>query len=110
MIEGRGIFKAFGSTQALDDLAVEVTTGEVHAFLGPNGAGKTTLLRILLGLVQRNEGVLTIMGLDPGTTRCDCIGIAYVPGDVQLWPQLTGGETIDLLLRMRKVRPPGGPN
>lgn len=106
MIEGRGIFKAFGSTQALDDLAVEVTTGEVHAFLGPNGAGKTTLLRILLGLVQRNEGVLTIMGLDPWH---DAVRLhrhlAYVPGDVQLWPQLTGGETIDLLLRMRKVRP-----
>ncbi|MFN8126034.1 MAG: ABC transporter ATP-binding protein [Candidatus Nanopelagicales bacterium] len=106
MIEGRGIRKAFGTTQALDDLAIEVHTGEVHGFLGPNGAGKTTLLRILLGLVQRDEGVLTVMGLDPWHDAVRLHQhIAYVPGDVQLWPHLTGGETIDLLLRMRKVRP-----
>ena len=106
VISARGVCKDFGSTKALDKFELEVAPGEVHGFLGPNGAGKTTFLRILMGLIQRDEGVLTIMDLDPWQ---DAISlhrdIAYVPGDVELWPNLTGGQTIDLLLRMRKVDP-----
>ncbi len=106
VISARAVRKAFSTTQALDDFEIEVAEGEVHAFLGPNGAGKTTMLRILLGLVQRDEGVVSVLGLDPWQ---DAVRLhkdmAYVPGDVELWPQLSGGETIDLLLRMRKVEP-----
>ena len=106
IIAGRGICKAFGSTHALDGFEIEVGEGQIHGFLGPNGAGKTTFLRILLGLAQRDEGVLTVMGLDPwqDSVRLHRF-MSYVPGDVELWPQLTGGETIDLLLRMREVAP-----
>ncbi len=106
VIAGRGICKTFGSTDALDGFEIEVSEGEIHAFLGPNGAGKTTFLRILLGLAQRDEGVLTVMGLDPWQDAARLHQfLAYVPGDLELWPQLSGGETIDLLLRMRKVTP-----
>ena len=106
VIAARGLRKHFGSTQALDGFDLTVGPGEVHGFLGPNGAGKTTTLRILLGLVQRDEGVLEVMGHDPWTDAVTLHAeMAYVPGDVQLWPSLTGGETIDLLLRMRKVDP-----
>lgn len=106
VISARGVCKAFGTTQALDNFEIEVADGEVHGFLGPNGAGKTTMLRVLLGLVQRDEGVVSVLGQDPWQ---DAVRLhkdmAYVPGDVELWPQLSGGETIDLLLRMRKVEP-----
>ncbi len=106
IIGGRGICKTFGSTEALAGFEIEVGEGEIHGFLGPNGAGKTTFLRILLGLAQRDEGVLTVMGLDPWQDSVQLHRfLAYVPGDLELWPQLTGGETIDLLLRMRKVVP-----
>ena len=94
--------KAFGSSLALDGLDLEVAAGEVHGFLGPNGAGKTTTLRILLGLVRADRGRVTVLGGDPWR---DAVALhrrlVYVPGDVALWPNLSGGEVIDLLGRMR---------
>jgi len=93
--------KRYGQVTALDGFDLEVTRGEVHGFLGPNGAGKTTTLRILLGMVAPTSGTATVFGLDP---RHDAVAIhrrlAYVPGDVALWPSLTGGEVIDLLGRL----------
>ena len=101
-IEVRSLTKTFGSVRALDGLDLEVAEGEVHGFLGPNGAGKSTTIRILLGLARADSGTARLLGGDPWT---DAVGlhreIAYVPGDVTLWPSLTGGETIDLLARMR---------
>jgi len=98
----KGLVKAFGSTRALDGLQLEVAEGEVHGFLGPNGAGKTTTLRVLLGLVHADGGQATLLGGDPWH---DAVALhrrlAYVPGDVALWPNLSGGEVIDLLGRMR---------
>ena len=102
VIEARGLRKAFGRTQALDGLELTVLAGEVHGFLGPNGAGKTTTLRCMLGLITPDAGSIRILGLD---ARHDAVALhrrlAYVPGDVALWPTLTGGEIIDLLGRMR---------
>jgi ABC-2 type transport system ATP-binding protein len=94
--------KTFGPTRALDGLDLEVRTGEVHGFLGPNGAGKTTTLRILLGLLQADAGTVRLLGGDPwgDATRLHR-RLAYVPGEVTLWPSLTGGEVIDLLGRLR---------
>lgn len=101
-IEVHGLTKNFGSVQALDGLELTVAEGEVHGFLGPNGAGKSTTIRVLLGLVRADFGIVRLLGGDPWT---DAVAlhrqIAYVPGDVTLWPSLTGGETIDLLARMR---------
>lgn len=101
-IEVRGLTKTFGSVRALDGLDLVVSEGEVHGFLGPNGAGKSTTIRVLLGLVRADGGTARLLGGDPWT---DAVAlhrqIAYVPGDVTLWPSLTGGETIDLLARMR---------
>ncbi|MBS1838804.1 MAG: ABC transporter ATP-binding protein, partial [Actinobacteria bacterium] len=89
-------------------LDLEVPRGEVHGFLGPNGAGKSTTIRALLGLIGLDGGRITVFGLDPWT---DTVAIhrrlAYVPGDVALWPNLTGGETVDLLMRMRGADPTG---
>jgi ABC-2 type transport system ATP-binding protein len=100
-IEVRGLRKSFGRTKALDGLDLTVRTGEVHAFLGPNGAGKTTTIRILLGLLKADAGEATLLGGDPWREAVDLHRrLAYVPGDVTLWPTLTGGETIDLLGRM----------
>jgi ABC-2 type transport system ATP-binding protein len=98
----RDLHKRFGRAVALDGLDLEVAAGEVHGFLGPNGAGKSTTLRILLGLVRPTSGAVSVLGRDPWRepTRTNA-DIAYVPGDVALWPNLTGGETIDLLLRLR---------
>jgi ABC-2 type transport system ATP-binding protein len=102
VIEVAGLRKRFGATQALDGLDLTVRTGEVHAFLGPNGAGKTTAIRILLGLLHADGGRVTLLGGDPwrDATRLHS-RLAYVPGDVTLWPSLTGGEIIDLLARLR---------
>ncbi|KGN35553.1 tetronasin ABC transporter ATP-binding protein [Knoellia subterranea KCTC 19937] len=101
-IELRTIVKTFGTTRALDGLDLEVRTGEVHAFLGPNGAGKSTTIRILLGLLRRDSGDATLLGGDPWRDVGELHSrMAYVPGDVNLWPNLTGGEVIDLLARMR---------
>jgi ABC-2 type transport system ATP-binding protein len=94
--------KAFGRTRALNGVDLHVRTGEVHGFLGPNGAGKSTTIRILLGLIRRDGGDATVLGQDPWT---DAVALhrrlAYVPGDVNLWPNLTGGEVIDLFARLR---------
>jgi ABC-2 type transport system ATP-binding protein len=101
-IEVRGLRKAFGKTVALDGLDLAVRTGEVHAFLGPNGAGKTTTLRVLLGLIRAGGGTATLLGGDPWRDSTELHKrIAYVPGDVTLWPGLTGGEIIDLLSSLR---------
>jgi ABC-2 type transport system ATP-binding protein len=101
-IEIRGLTKNFGSVRALDGLDLTVREGEVHGFLGPNGAGKSTTIRILLGLVKADSGSVQLLGGDPWTDAVELHRqIAYVPGDVTLWPALTGGETIDLLARMR---------
>jgi len=97
-----GLRKSYGTVRALDGLDLEVAAGEVHGYLGPNGAGKTTTIRILLGLLRADAGTARLLGGDPWT---DAVAlhrqIAYVPGDVELWPNLTGGETIDLLGRLR---------
>jgi len=101
-IEIKGLTKRFGSVQALDGLDLTVREGEVHGFLGPNGAGKSTTIRILLGLVKADGGIARLLGGDPWRDAVRLHrDIAYVPGDVTLWPSLTGGETIDLLARMR---------
>ncbi|MCG5430779.1 ABC transporter ATP-binding protein [Mycobacterium sp. MYCO198283] len=101
-IDVRGLVKTFGSVRALDGLDLTVGDGEVHGFLGPNGAGKSTTIRVLLGLVRADGGDVRVLGRDPWR---DAVAlhreIAYVPGDVTLWPSLTGGETIDLLARLR---------
>jgi ABC-2 type transport system ATP-binding protein len=97
-----GLSKSFGQTRALDGLDLSVRTGEVHGLLGPNGAGKTTTLRILLGLMRADAGQVRLLGGDPWR---DTVALhrrlAYVPGDVTLWPELSGGEVVDLLGRMR---------
>jgi polyether ionophore transport system ATP-binding protein len=101
-IEVTGLVKRFGKTTALDGLDLTVRTGEVHAYLGPNGAGKTTTIRILLGLLRKDAGEATLLGGDPWRDATALHGrLAYVPGDVTLWPNLTGGEIIDLLARLR---------
>ena len=98
------LVKSFGSTRALDGLSLRVEPGEVAGFLGPNGAGKSTTIRVLLGLVHPDAGTARVFGADPVR---DAVAIhrrlAYVPGDVALWPRLTGGECIDLLLGLRGV-------
>jgi ABC-2 type transport system ATP-binding protein len=102
VIEVHGLTKSFGSTRALDGLDLEVDVGEVHGFLGPNGSGKSTTIRILLGLLRADGGSATVLGMDPWADAVDLHRrLAYVPGDVDLWPNLTGGETIDLLGRLR---------
>jgi ABC-2 type transport system ATP-binding protein len=97
-----GLVKTFGATRALDGLDLEVATGEVHGFLGPNGSGKSTTIRVLLGLLRPDSGAVRLLDGDPWD---DAVALhrrlAYVPGDVTLWPQLTGGEAIDLLGRLR---------
>jgi ABC-2 type transport system ATP-binding protein len=101
-IEANGLRKRFGQTQALDGLDLVVRAGEVHAFLGPNGAGKTTTIRVLLGLLRKDGGTVTMLGGDPWRDATTLHSrLAYVPGDVTLWPSLTGGEIIDLLTRLR---------
>ncbi|MBV8692957.1 MAG: ABC transporter ATP-binding protein [Actinobacteria bacterium] len=101
MIKLDGLTKRFGSTLALDALDLEVQPGEVFGFLGPNGAGKTTTIRLLLGLLHPTAGGATVLGLDPWR---DVVAlhrrVAYVPGDFNAWPQLTGTETLELLGRL----------
>ncbi len=101
-IDMNSVTKHFGSTVALSGLDLDVRTGEVHGFLGPNGSGKTTTLRILLGLLRADAGTATVLGCDPWSDAVTLHRrLAYVPGDVALWPNLTGGEIIDLLGRLR---------
>ena len=98
----QGLVKTFGSTRALDGLDLDVAHGEVHGFLGPNGSGKTVTIRILLGLLRADSGNVTLLGGDPWGDAVNLHRrLAYVPGDVNLWPNLSGGETIDLLARLR---------
>ncbi|MFD8496066.1 ATP-binding cassette domain-containing protein [Amycolatopsis sp. NPDC059657] len=102
VIEISGLHKAFGRTQALNGLDLTVRAGEVHGFLGPNGSGKTTTIRLLLGLLRADSGTMLMLDGDPWR---DAVSLhrrlAYVPGEVSLWPNLTGGEVIDLLGRLR---------
>ncbi|GAA1577736.1 ABC transporter ATP-binding protein [Kribbella hippodromi] len=101
-ISTEGLVKRFGRTYALNGLDLEVRTGEVHGFLGPNGAGKTTTIRILLGMTRADGGTARVLDGDPWADATDLHRrLAYVPGDVTLWPNLSGGEAIDLLGRMR---------
>ena len=96
------LVKTFGPTRALDGLDLSVATGEVHGFLGPNGSGKTTTIRILLGLLRPDAGHATVLGGDPWKDAVELHRrVAYVPGDVSLWPNLTGGEAIDLFGALR---------
>lgn len=101
-IQITGLVKTFGTTRALDGLDLQVAPGEVHGFLGPNGAGKSTAIRVLLGLLRHDSGEVRLLGGDPWR---DAVALhrrlAYVPGDVNLWPDLTGGEAIDLFTRLR---------
>ncbi|MFL1432789.1 MULTISPECIES: ABC transporter ATP-binding protein [unclassified Nocardiopsis] len=101
-VDARGVDKYFGRLQALDGLDLTVETGRVAGFLGPNGSGKSTAIRILLGLLRSDAGTVRLLGGDPWK---DAVAlhrrIAYVPGDVTLWPNLTGGQAIDLLGRLR---------
>ena len=101
-IEMHDVVKTFGATRALDGLELEVTTGEVHGFLGPNGAGKSVTIRTLLGLLRHDSGAVRILGGDPWRDAVDLHRrLAYVPGDVNLWPNLSGGEIIDYFARLR---------
>ncbi|SDP30968.1 ABC-2 type transport system ATP-binding protein [Pedococcus dokdonensis] len=102
VIEAVGLTKTFGSTTALDGLDLTVHEGEVHGFLGPNGAGKSTTIRVLLGLLRADAGTVRLLDRDPWADATELHRrLAYVPGDVVLWPNLTGGEVIDLLGRLR---------
>jgi ABC-2 type transport system ATP-binding protein len=101
-IQASGLVKSFGRTVALDGLDLLVERGEVHGFLGPNGSGKTTTLRILLGLLRPDGGSVRLLDGDPWSDAAQLHRrLAYVPGDVSLWPTLSGGEVIDLLGRLR---------
>ena len=102
VIECSGLVKSFGATRALDGLDLEVRPGEVHGFLGPNGAGKTVTMRITLGLLRADGGRAALFGRDPWTDAVELHRrLAYVPGDTNLWPNLTGGEIIDVLGDLR---------
>lgn len=97
-----GLHKSFGKTQALAGLDLDVETGEVHGFLGPNGSGKSTTIRVLLGLLHADSGAAQLLGRDPWTDAVELHRrVAYVPGDVTLWRNLSGGEVIDLYGRLR---------
>lgn len=102
VIEAHGLTKSFGRFQALRGVDLAVGRGTVHGFLGPNGAGKSTTIRVLLGLLRSDEGSVRVLGADPWA---DVVALhrrlAYVPGDVSLWPGMTGGEAIDLLGTLR---------
>ncbi len=102
VIAAEGLTKAFGQTRALDGVDLKVTRGEVHGFLGPNGAGKSTAIRVLLGLLRADAGRVHVLGGDPWRDAVPLHQrLAYVPGDVELWPTLTGGEAIDVFARLR---------
>jgi ABC-2 type transport system ATP-binding protein len=97
-----GLVKTFGQTRALDGLDLSVDTGEVHGFLGPNGSGKSTTIRVLLGLLRADAGDVSLLGGHPWRDAVELHRrLAYVPGDVNLWPNLTGGEAIDLFGALR---------
>jgi ABC-2 type transport system ATP-binding protein len=98
VIRTAGLSKRYGATTALDDLSLDVVEGEVFGFLGPNGSGKTTTIRLLLGLIHPSAGGATVLELDPWSDAVELHRrVAFVPGEVNVWPQLTGGEVLDLL-------------
>ncbi len=102
IIHVQNLVKKFGSFTALDGLNLEVKKGEVHGFLGPNGSGKSTTIRILLGLLKKTSGEVSLLGSEPWGNSVELHSrLAYVPGDVNLWPNLSGGECIDLLGDLR---------
>ena len=102
VISTSGLVKTFGPTRALDGLDLSVGPGEVHGFLGPNGAGKSTTIRVLLGLLRADSGSARLLGDDPWRDAVELHRrLAYVPGEVNLWPNLTGGEAIDLFGALR---------
>ena len=102
VVEMAGVVKSFGTVTALDGLDFTVAAGEVHGFLGPNGSGKSTTLRLLLGLLRSDAGTARVLGLDPWKDVASLHRrLAYVPGDVSLWPNLTGGQVIELLGRLQ---------
>ncbi len=102
VVDIRGLVKRFGDFTALDGLDLTVERGEVHGFLGPNGAGKSTTIRVLLGLLHADGGEVSLLGGDPWRDVVELHRrLAYVPGDVSLWPGLTGGQAIDLLGKLR---------
>lgn len=102
VIQVEGLVKKFGDFSALNKLDLQVKKGEVHGFLGPNGSGKSTTIRVLLGLLHKNSGNVSLLGGDPWKDRVKLHKrLAYVPGEVSLWPNLTGGEAIDLLASLR---------
>ena len=102
VIQVQGLTKSFGKFRALNGVDLTVEQGQVHGFLGPNGAGKSTTIRVLLGLLKADSGTVSLLGGDPWA---DVVALhrrlAYVPGDVSLWPSMTGGEAIDLLGALR---------
>ena len=101
-IRMRNVVKTFGTTRALDQLDLEVATGEIHAYLGPNGAGKSVTIQTLLGLLRQDSGTVQLLGGDPWRDAVELHRrLAYVPGDVNLWPNLSGGEIIDFFARLR---------
>jgi ABC-2 type transport system ATP-binding protein len=102
IIQTKNLVKHYGKTVALNDLNLEVKEGEVMGFIGPNGAGKTTTIRILLGLLRKDGGTASLFGKDTWENTSELHKkLAYVPGDVNLWPNLTGGEVIDVLGKLR---------
>ncbi len=99
--------KKYGSFTALKDVNISVESGEIYGFIGPNGAGKTTTIRVLLGILKATDGQVTIFGKDAWRDAVEIHrNIAYVPGDVNLWSNLTGGEVIDLFVRLRRTTNP----
>ena len=102
IIETKGLTKKFGTFTALEDVNLTVRAGEIYGFIGPNGAGKSTTIRVLLGMLKATKGTAKIFGLDAWQQPVEIHKrLAYVPGDVNLWPNVTGGEAIDLLLKLR---------
>lgn len=102
IISTRGLTKTYSRVHALDGVDLDVQAGQVHGFLGPNGAGKSTTIRILLGLARKTSGEATVFGEEPWHAAARLHRrIAYVPGDVSVWPNLSGGEAVDLLARLR---------
>lgn len=102
IIELRGLTKTFGSTEVLKSVSLTVNKGEVFGFIGPNGAGKSTTIKTLLGILKATAGEAKVFGMDAWKQAVDIHKrIAYVPGDVNLWPNLTGGEVIDLLMSLQ---------
>ena len=102
IIEMSNVSKKFGKVLALDKVSLRVDKGDIYGFIGPNGAGKTTAMRILLGIIKASGGTATIFGKDAWKDSVEIHrNVAYVPGDVNLWPNLTGGEVIDLFVKLR---------